>query len=39
MSNNVIILEKIVIKDYPYCDGCAGEGCEEMCYHKRNNDK
>lgn len=27
------MVEKIVIKDYPYCDGCAGIGCENQCFY------
>lgn len=33
-----IHLTKVIIKDYPYCDGCAGIGCENMCYYKNNED-
>ena len=29
-----MIIEKVKIKNYPYCDGCAGVGCEKMCYYK-----
>lgn len=26
-----ISITKLIVKNHPYCDGCAGIGCENMC--------
>ena len=32
-----LFLTKLEIKNYPYCDGCAGIGCENMCFETESS--